>query len=228
MGWIIGGIVVLVLIILIIVLVATRSGESGGQDQYGQKPHFFTPINERRGIQGERTINYYLRELIKEDEYLLTNILLPLRNGHKTEIDSILITRKGIFCIEVKNWVGHISGDDESEYWHQSYDDPYMSDRDHRNPVKQNENHCAVLERKLDNDYLVKNIVLFPEIEDRTNLYSSSTYEIGEFVRHYQSLPDEIYPEDLEEIFNKLSCYQATEEELEAHKQEVRKSHGNN
>ena len=103
-----------------------------------------------------------------------------------------------------------------------------MSDRDLRNPVKQNENHCAVLERKLDNDYLVKNIVLFPEIEDRTNLYSSSTYEIGEFVRHYQSLPDEIYPEDLEEIFNKLSCYQVTEEELRAHKQEVRKSHANN
>lgn len=228
MGWIIGGVIAFIIVIILIVILASRSGESGGQDQYGQKPHFFTPINERRGIQGERTINYYLRELINDDEYLLTNILLPLRNGHKTEIDSILISRKGIFCIEVKNWVGHISGDDQSEYWHQSYDDPYMSDRDHRNPVKQNENHCAVLERKLNNDYLVKNIVLFPEIEDRTNLYSSSTYEIEEFMRHYQNLPDKIYPEDLEEIYTKLSCYQATEEELEAHKEEVRRSHSDN
>lgn len=210
-----------VLLTIIAIIVSKRNSDGYGKDSS-------IPTNEYRGIQGEITVNNYLSRLIQKDEYLLNNILLPLRNGHKTEIDSILITRKGIFCIEVKNWVGHISGDDYSEFWTQKYDDLYMIDKQHRNPVKQNENHCAVLEKKLNNEFSVKNVVIFPKIEDRTNLYSNSTYELNDFIKFYNNLPDnEIYPENLEEIADKLKCYQASKEEMEVHKQQVRNAYKN-
>lgn len=102
---------------------------------------------------GEKIVDEHLRLLLREDEYLLANLLIPLGNGFDTEIDCVLISRKGIFCIEIKNWVGHISGSDEDESWLQKYDDPYMNDREHRNPAKQNKRHCAILNRVLYNRY---------------------------------------------------------------------------
>ncbi len=91
----------------------------------------------------------------------------------------------------------------------------------------QNENHCLSIERKLNDEYLVRNIVLFASINDRRNLHSPSTYEIGQFIKYYEGLPDELYLEDLEDIYNILGQYQATEEELEAHREDIKRLHNN-
>ena len=105
-------------IILVIVLVVVPKkikekgdyGDGGGTIISGEhNVGFFTPENEKAGAYGELKTNYYVRLLLKSDEYLLANLLLPLKNGRKTEIDCVLISRKGVFCIETKNWVGHIS-----------------------------------------------------------------------------------------------------------------------
>lgn len=186
------------------------------------------PINEIRGIQGENTVKSHLKKLIKNDEYLFSNLLLPLKNGYKTEIDCVLLSKKGIFCIEIKNWIGHISGTEESEYWIQEYDNPNMENKQHRNPYKQNEFHCRILEEKLDNDFRVNNIVLFPNIEDRKELFSNSTYDIRQFTTYYLSLRDELYDEDIEDIASKLKMYVATEEQLKEHKDQMKKTYGNN
>lgn len=224
MGWIIGIVVAVTLFIIIILLKSNKKEE---HDQYGQKTTPFIPLNEKRGIQGEREVNRTLEKLLKDDEYLLTNLLIPLRNGRTTEVDTLLITRKGIFCIETKNWIGHISGEDESEYWFQKYEDPYKPNKQHRNPVIQNEHHCNVLERKLENQYDVYNIVIFPEIEDRTKLYSRHTYELSEFIEYYETRNNILFPEDIEEVANKLSSYQATEEQMRVHREQVKRDHGN-
>lgn len=225
MEWIIIVFGVLLVSFIVISLVKQSLDE---QDRTDIPSGTHKPTHELRGLQGESKINHDLKKLIRNDECLFTNILLPLKNGNKTEIDSILLSRKGIFCIEIKNWVGHISGNEESEYWIQKYDDPYMMDKKHKNPFKQNENHCRVLERTLNYEYDVYNIILFPFIEDRDELYSPSTFEIDEFMRYYRNLPDRIHIDDLEEIKDKISCFQATNEELRKHKEQIKKDYGEN
>ena len=124
MGWIIAAIVIIVVFLFIVIL--SKAIKIGGtSEQYGQKASIFTPIQEQRGIEGERAVISELYKMIENDEFLLHNLLIPLRNNHTTEIDVVLISRKGIFCIEIKNWVGKIIGNDESEMWIQEYDDLY-------------------------------------------------------------------------------------------------------
>ena len=224
MGWAIGIAIAVAAFVGIILLKIVKSG---AHNHYGQKTTLVMPLNEKRGIQGEIKVNKTLRKLLKYDEYLLTNLLIPLKNGRTTEIDTLLITRKGIFCIETKNWIGHISGNDESEYWTQIFDDPYKLNKHRRNPVIQNEHHCNVLKRKLENKYDVYNIVIFPWFEDRTRLYSKHTYKLTEFVRYYESRNNVLYSEDILEVVNKLLCYQATEEQMKAHKEQVKRDHRN-
>lgn len=231
MGWLVLVIIVLLLIAVTIVLIVRaaskrRSGNTQNKQEQSNT-YTFIPINDRRGKECENIVNHHLRILLKDDEYLLTNLLVPIGNGYKREIDSVLITRKGIFCIEIKNWVGHISGDNDSENWIQRYDDLNKKEQSHPNPVKQNEKNRDALERVLSSsfDYSIKNIVIFPEFEDRSNLYSSVTYSIHSFMKEYEKLSNEIYPDDLIDIYNELKNYQGSKEELEAHKKEVKKLH---
>ncbi len=94
MIWIAIGIFAVAFIILLVALAINFTDTSNVRE----KPRDPTPITKRRGIQGEKAVNYHLRRLVGENEYLLTNVLLPLENGHKTEIDSILISKKEFFA----------------------------------------------------------------------------------------------------------------------------------
>ena len=224
----------MIVVFIVIIIIAIASSvihdrgdyNDGGGTQIGgsERIPLFTPANDRAGMHGEKLVNYHLRPLLRKDEYLLANLLLPLRNGHKTEIDCILITRKGIFCIETKNWVGHISGTDDDEYWLQQYDDPNMFDRIHKNPVKQNEGHCAVLERLLSNRFDVDGAVIFVDLEDGLGIRSDYTYTINEFKRWYRSLKElDINDDELKQVFQLLNRYVATPEQLRQHRDDVRR-----
>ena len=204
---------------------STKSSEGGGIQVGGtESVPFFAPANERAGILGEKIVNRHLRPLLREDEYLLANLLLPLKNGHKTEIDCVLISRRGIFCIETKNWIGFIKGNDEDEYWIQKYDDPLRADRKHRNPVLQNEEHCEILERILHKRFNVENVVMFVSLEYRGGINSGYAFTISEFKKYYYDLyPDIITEAELKPLYQKLVKYVASEEELKQHKEDTRK-----
>ncbi len=224
-------VVLIILLILALIFAIIVTIKHNGNKNLPSTPIRHAKLTtDEKGKEGEKIVREYLNTLLKSDEYLLTNILLPLSNGNTTEIDAIFITHKGIFCVETKNWIGHLSGDDEGEYWIQKYDNPIKSPTKHRNPVKQNENHCFVIEKilnkELNEKYYAKNVVIFPFIEDHYNLYSHRTYTLNEFNDYYNNLSTIIdYSEDLEAINEALSIYVATEEELEEHKKRIRKTY---
>lgn len=197
--------------------------DGGGKQIGGQDMPFFASANDSAGIKGEIKTNYYLRPLLRNDEYLLANLLIPLKNGWKTEIDCILISRKGVFCIETKRWVGHISGDDKDEYWIQQYDDPCKSDREHPNPVRQNEDHCQLIERILRNKYEVINAVVFADLEDGLNIDSDYVYTIDGFKYCYRSMVERVSIEEVENIYQTLVKYVASEEELKQFKKDIQR-----
>lgn len=236
MDWIWIPIIVVIAAITIIAIVSSSykhdkgDFKDGGGTQLGgnEKIGLFKPANEKAGIRGELFVNNHLRLLLRKDEYLLANLLLPLKNGSKNEIDCILITRKGIFCIETKNWVGHIGGNDEDEYWLQQYDDPYMSDRTHRNPVKQNETHCRILEKFLNYRFEINGAVIFPHLEDRSGIKSNNAFTISEFKYLYRSIDKLIVSEtELNQIFSIINKYVATPEQLKQHRENARKRFNN-
>ncbi len=186
------------------------------------------PANERAGKIGENETKYYLESLIKNDEYLLSNVLIPYGTNKTTEIDHILVTRKGIFCIETKRWIGHIYGRDNEEDWIQKYDDPMMNDRIHQNPVIQNEKHCRHVDRVLNEEFDVDNIVIFVDLLEKTNIKSQYCFSIDEFISYYHSLnDDEVSEEDIKYVYELLKKYVATEEQLLKHKNSLKKLNRN-
>lgn len=78
--------------------------------------------------------------------HLLNNITIPFQNG-TTQIDHILVSTKGIFVIETKNYSGWIFGDEQSKQWMQIL---YKVKNRFQNPIHQNFLHVKVIEQLLD------------------------------------------------------------------------------
>ena len=61
-----------------------------------------------KGLKQEYFIYEYLKDIIKFDGKFLFNLYIPKNQNETTEIDIILICKKGIFVFESKNYRGLI------------------------------------------------------------------------------------------------------------------------
>lgn len=230
MWWIV--VLILIPFVVIAIILITKHikgdyGDGGGkQVGGGERIPFFAPRNDKAGMWGERIANYHLRPLLRSDEYLLANIIIPQNNGRKTEIDCVLITRKGLFCVEIKNWVGHVSGTDEDEYWIQSYDDPRKDDRKAKNPVIQNKWHCISIQRVLNNKYRADNIVIFARLEDGRYINSDCAFTIREFKKFYRNInTNRLNENQIRSIYESLKNYVATPEEIAKYREDIKRKY---
>ena len=101
-------------------------------------------FENKKGRDGEKRVEYYLRRLFAGGRYFLMNDVI-LSGKFSKQIDHILINGYGIFVIETKNWSGQIYGSATAEEWTRYFYNG--SSRTHYNPVKQNEKHCAAIRR---------------------------------------------------------------------------------
>lgn len=111
----------------------------------GEEPFFWQDMAHAKddtGEYGEWLTEFALnRKTIPGTFFVLHNIFVPWK-GKTTEIDILLLHRKGIFVIESKNLSGSIYGAPEDLHWTQ-----YLGGQKSRfyNPVRQNETHMTAL-----------------------------------------------------------------------------------
>lgn len=98
-----------------------------------------------KGNKGEKYVNSILKEI--PDSKVLRDIVLKSEFG-TSQIDNILISSKGIFVIETKNYSGWIFGNENSKYWSQSI---YKKKSKFFNPIRQNYGHIKAIEGYLPN-----------------------------------------------------------------------------
>ena len=78
--------------------------------------------------------------------HLLNNITIPIQGG-TTQIDHVLVSTRGVFVIETKNYSGWIFGDEKSKSWMQVL---YKVKNRFQNPVHQNFLHVKAIQQLLD------------------------------------------------------------------------------
>ena len=189
--------------------------------------HQPTPLD--KGADGEKTIAALIQKEIHRglDGYILNNIYLPKKSGGTTEIDVLLISPKGLFVIESKNYMGYIIGDDQRKNWTVSL---YAGKnwlgmtqtQKYRfyNPVWQNSGHIRALWNLIGTAYPVYSVIVF---SDRGNLMNVrfrpekatilKTSELSPFFSSIRTqLPDVLSAEDMQHIFNLLLPFTQVDE----------------
>jgi len=119
-----------------------------------------------KGRSGERFISGKLSQLDPNRYKVLNDILLPSRgNSVTTQIDHVVVSNYGIFCIETKDYNGWIFGDAKQEYWTRVI---YRYKDRIRNPMWQNYGHVKAIQdlvQSINPNILIISFVAFPSTE---------------------------------------------------------------
>lgn len=104
---------------------------------------------------GEEEVNNVLKKI--KGYKLLSDIMIRSENG-TSQIDHILIGKKGIFVIETKDYSGLIYGDEYSKHWTQIIN---RTNNQFYNPIRQNYGHIKSLERYIKRNDIFISIIVF-------------------------------------------------------------------
>lgn len=116
------------------------------------------------GRKGEYLTYLNLRKYEREGAKFLFNVYIPKEDEQTTEIDVLMITRKGIFVFESKNYSGWIFGSENQKNWYQTL--PVgrgrKSSKEHFfNPIMQNRSHIKHLKAFMGEDIPMHSVIVF-------------------------------------------------------------------
>ena len=94
-----------------------------------------------RGFMGEFWVRKELSKLPRKEYYVLNNIMLESSRGTH-QIDHIVVSKYGIFVIEMKNFFGLIKGNEYDKKWIQQFHNKKYY---FQNPIHQNYGHLQAL-----------------------------------------------------------------------------------
>jgi rubrerythrin len=149
-----------------------------------------------RGFMGEFWVKTELNKLPKDKYMILNNVMLKT-NTSTHQIDHIVISKFGIFVIEMKNYYGLITGDKYKDKWTQ-----YLGKKKYyfNNPIHQNYGHIKALEEvlHLDKDKFISVICISNQAKVKVNDKNVVQLDnINEFIKSYEN---EIVDDNLNEI----------------------------
>jgi hypothetical protein len=156
-----------------------------------------------------------LRSNFNSGDYkVLNNLLLPTKTRLRTtQIDHVVVSVYGIFCIETKSYKGLISGSRDRGTLKQ-----VLSDKQYPiipNPFRQNQAHIRAIENIIGGELKVPvvSLIVFPSA-DKVNVYGyDNVGTVFDMLDHIKSYKNKVYRyEEAKHIIEKLSSYNLTEE----------------
>ena len=131
----------------------------------------------RKGRRGEKIVLAGLKQLDPARYKIFNDILVPSAGSTSaTQIDHLVISNFGIFCIETKAHRGRISGSAGRKYWTRT-----IRGRKEKiyNPLRQNTAHVKALEALIDPKLLKAPVVPFAVFPGAESLNVSGTDAAG-------------------------------------------------
>ena len=112
---------------------------------------FNSKEHKNAGSKGERLTYMELTGFfsgIFDKEEVLRNVYIKKRDEKFTEIDLLVVTRKGVIVIESKNYAGNIEGNGGQQYWTQTLPNGMINK--FYNPLWQNKGHMRAISEYLE------------------------------------------------------------------------------
>ena len=146
-------------------------------------------VRKKRNIskinKGEKEVNNLLNKINRYK--LLSDVMIKSQNG-TSQIDHILIGKKGIFVMETKDYSGLIYGDEYSKYWTQIIN---RNSNQFYNPIRQNYGHVKSLERCIKRNDIFISVVVFTNKSKlkkvKTDTPVIQLNKLKRFIKRYKS-----------------------------------------
>lgn len=134
---------------------------------------------------------------------LLNDIMIRKENG-TSQIDHILVGKKGVFVIETKDYSGTIKGEEYSKYWVQTIN---KRKNYFYNPIKQNYGHIKSVEKLIKEKDIYISLIVFTNKSKLKGLKTETPViqvkKLKKFIRKYKS-DIKLSSDQIEEIYKSL------------------------
>ena len=205
----------ILLLYLIIYVILEANHRQSTYYKITHVPYFRTLVDA--GRHGEYLTYRHLRRHEKDGGKFLFNIYIPKGENGTTEIDVLLISRKGLFVFESKNYSGWIFGSEDKPKWYQTL--PQGKGKSHKeafyNPIMQNRTHIKHLKVLLGETIPMHSIITF---SDRCTLKKVDVISPDVFVINRNKVGnivnliwgrshDALTPEQIQAIYDQLYPY---------------------
>ncbi|MCE9645279.1 MAG: NERD domain-containing protein [Chloroflexi bacterium] len=135
-----------------------------------------------------------LRKIIRHfntpNYHLLNNITIPFGDG-TTQIDHILISTKGVFVIETKDYSGWLFAEERSPHWTQVI---YRMKHKFPNPLRQNYRHIKAIQKLLDfipKEHIHSVVVFTGSAEFKTEIPKNVFY-LDQLANHINTFQEDV------------------------------------
>lgn len=189
---------------------------------YAQTKTEYKTIKKDLGKLGEYCTYGYLKPFEEQGAKFLFNAYIP-RDDNTTEIDVMMITSKGIFVIESKNYSGWIYGEEYKKNWCQTFKSGHKEY--FFNPVYQNKIHVHCLRKLVGDSIPLHSIIAFSDRSELKNIRMSTKeikvinrYDIYKTVTEIcENIPETILDEKMiNGLYEKLYPYTQVDESVKA------------
>ena len=158
-----------------------------------------------RGILGEFQVRLALGKNETNVKYIINNLMI-VNEGKSSQIDHLIISRKGIFVIETKNYSGRIYGQENQLEWTQVLQYGRVKNKFY-NPIKQNKGHIYSLSKVIGRNDCFISIIVFPKARLMTNA-TTEVGNIGAIRKKYKIQTKNVLTiEELNDIYARLLKY---------------------
>lgn len=186
---------------------------------FGSKARFL-------GIMAERQLHRLLLRQLPVGYQHYRNLILQTAQGDLTEIDHLVLSRFGIFVVEVKNYRGWIFGSDQQDYWTVQH---FRRKHRFQNPLRQNYKHTEAVKFALgltsQESKQVHSVVAFSERAALKTVLPANVCFIQQVPDFIQQFTQPCFSdEQLRQFAAKLNLTASEQSALrKAHQQQVRR-----
>lgn len=149
------------------------------------------------------------------NKLILNNLILPglYDQKHTTQIDTLIVSPRGVFVIETKSWNGRVYGHQNQKEWAVYYE----NGESHKmyNPTWQNAGHVHRIEQLIerDTDLNLDSIAIIPMVVffhgDISHVEASGCYTRWQALEEIRGYQDTMDDETIEELKRLFSWYKA-------------------
>ncbi|MGE0084028.1 MAG: NERD domain-containing protein [Desulfococcaceae bacterium] len=191
---------------------------------------FFEKIQEFKmqatGFIGESVFGYLAKANLSDDYYIISDVVLKYYNG-TTQIDQIIVSKFGIFVVEVKTFKGWIWGNHKDEKWTQTL---YGEKHSFQNPLRQNYKHIKALQNLLNfSDNRFKSLIVFSgEAIFRTDLPDNVVRGGEDYINFIKKHQTVIFSDnEVRETVKKIMDNRLSSAEHQAYMQKIKQKYDN-
>lgn len=145
--------------------------------------------------EGEKVVNKAIKRFLPQTEFHLINNVTLVTSDGTTQIDQIVVSRKGIFVIETKHYSGIIIGTKDTAKWiHITTWDK----RQFQNPLRQNHKHVMELIALLPkiNKNLFHSLIIFSGSGHFKTVMPNNVIKCNQLSAYMRNFDDDLLTDD--------------------------------